>query len=113
MGFWEGTKISYLMEPVEGDKTRLSRVTGFVQAWARSAADARAVQHDTAMEDNEWWATSGPLLARVLDEMAYPIAARVGSAVGAAHGSAYSPGHAYTFGLERVLAGLSQLIDSN
>ncbi len=101
------------MEPVEGDKTRLSRVTGFVQAWARSAADARAVQHDTAMEDNEWWATSGPLLARVLDEMAYPIAARVGSAAGAAHGSAYSPGHAYTFGLERVLAGLSQLIDSN
>jgi len=112
-GFLEGTKISYLMEPVEGDKTRLSRVTGFVQAWARSAADARAVQHDTGMEDNEWWANSGPLLARVLDEMAYPIAARVGSAAGAAHGSAYSPGHAYTFGLERVLAGLSQLIDSN
>ena len=112
-GFLEGTKISYLMEPVEGDKTRLSRVTGFVQAWARSAADARAVQHDTGIEDNEWWATSGPMLARVLDEMAYPIAARVGSAAGAAHGSAYSPGHAYTFGLERVLAGLSQLIDSN
>src|SRR5258708_9949822 len=53
---------------------------GFVQAWARAAADARAVQHDTAMDDNEWWATSGPLLARVLDETAYPIAARVGSA---------------------------------
>ncbi len=64
-GFLEGTKISYLMEPVEGDKTRLSRVTGFVQAWARSAADARAVQHDTGIEDNEWWATSGPMLARV------------------------------------------------
>jgi uncharacterized membrane protein len=28
-GFLEGTKISYLMEPVEGDKTRLSRVTEF------------------------------------------------------------------------------------
>jgi hypothetical protein len=65
------------------------------------------------MDENEWWATSGPLLARVLDETAYSIAARVGSAAGAAHGSAYSPGHAYTFGLERVLAGLSQLIDSN
>jgi len=86
---------------------------GFVQAWARAAADARAVQHDTAMDDNEWWATSGPLLARVLDETAYPIAARVGSAAGAAHGSAYSSGHAYTFGLERVLAGLAQIIDSN
>src|SRR5207245_7643506 len=28
-GFLEGTKISYLMEPVEGDRTRLSRVTEF------------------------------------------------------------------------------------
>jgi AcrR family transcriptional regulator len=91
----------------------LSYLLSFVQAWARAAADARAVQHDTAMDDKKWWATSGPLLARVLDEKAYPIAARVGSAAGAAHGSAYSPGHAYTFGLERVLAGLSQVIDSN
>jgi AcrR family transcriptional regulator len=90
----------------------LTHLLSFVQAWARAAADARAVQRDTAMDENEWWATTGPLLARVLDETAYPIATRVGSAAGAAHGSAYSPGHAYTFGLERVLAGLSQLIDS-
>src|SRR6266567_6007383 len=91
----------------------LTYLLSFVQAWARSAADARAVQHDTTMDDTEWWATSGPLLARVLDENAYPIAARVGSAAGAAQGSAYSPDYAYTFGLERVLAGLSQLVDSN
>lgn len=91
----------------------LTYLLSFVQAWARAAADARAVRRDTAMDDKEWWAASGPLLARVFDETAYPIAARVGSAAGAAHGRAYSPGHAYTFGLERVLAGLSQLIDSN
>ena len=91
----------------------LTYLLSFVQSWARAAADAHAAHHDSAMNDEEWWATSGPLLARVLDETAYPIAARVGSAAGAAHGSAYSPGHAYTFGLERVLAGLSQLIESN
>jgi AcrR family transcriptional regulator len=91
----------------------LTYLLSFVQAWARAAADARGVRHDSAMDDNEWWATNGPLLARVLDETTYPTAARVGSAAGAAHGSAYSPAHAYTFGLERVLAGLSQLIDSN
>lgn len=90
----------------------LTYLLSFVQAWARTAAAARAVQHDTAMDDSEWWTTSGPLLAGMLDERAYPIAARVGSAAGAAHGTAYSPGHAYTFGLERVVAGLSQLIDS-
>jgi AcrR family transcriptional regulator len=89
----------------------LTYLLSFVQAWARAAADARAAQHDSAMDDNEWWTTSGPLLARVLDETAYPVAVRVGSAAGAAHGSAYSPGHAYTFGLARVLDGLSRLID--
>lgn len=90
----------------------LTYLLSFVQAWARAALDARSLQHDTAMYDNEWWATSGPLLARVLDETAYPVAARVGSVAGATHGGAYSPSHAYTFGLERVLAGLSALIDS-
>jgi AcrR family transcriptional regulator len=91
----------------------LTYLLGFVQAWARAAADARAVHRDTAMDDNEWWATSGPLLARVLGDLtAYPIAARVGSAAGAAHSSAYSPSHAYTFGLGRVLDGLSALINS-
>src|SRR6202521_1523850 len=49
----------------------LTYLLGFVQAWARASADARAVQQETAMEDDEWWATSGPLLARVLDERAY------------------------------------------
>ncbi len=91
----------------------LTYLLGFVQAWARAAADARAGQQDSAVDDNAWWATSGALLARVLDETAYPVAARVGSAAGAAHGSAYSPDHAYAFGLERVLAGLSLLIDPN
>jgi AcrR family transcriptional regulator len=89
----------------------LTYLLSFVQAWARGAVDARAALQDSAMDDTEWWAAIGPLLARVLDETAYPVAARVGSAAGAAHGSAYSPGHAYTFGLERVLAGLSQLIE--
>jgi AcrR family transcriptional regulator len=89
----------------------LTFVLSFVQTWARAAADVRAAQKDSAIDDNEWWATSGPLLARVLDGRAYPIAARVGSAAGAAQGSAYSPGHAYTFGLARVLDGLSTIID--
>jgi AcrR family transcriptional regulator len=89
----------------------LTFVLGFVQGWARAVADARAVQQDSAMDDSQWWATAGPLLARVVDENAYPIAARVGSAAGAAHGSAFSPSHAYTFGLERVLDGLSVLIE--
>ena len=32
---------------------------------------------------------------------------------GAAHGAAYDPDHAYTFGLQRVLDGLGALIDTS
>jgi hypothetical protein len=36
----------------------------------------------------------------------------VHAAAGAAHGAAYSPDHAYQFGLQRVLDGLGALIDT-
>jgi hypothetical protein len=64
------------------------------------------------MDDEQWWAANAPLLARAFDHDAYPTAARVGAAAGAAHGSAYNPDHAYEFGLQRVLDGLAILIDS-
>ena len=98
------------LDDVEMDAA-LTYLLSFVQAWARAAADARAAQRDSAMTDEQWWAANAPLLARVFDAHAYPTAARVGSAAGAAHGSAYSPQHAYDFGLQRVLDGLAALID--
>ena len=90
----------------------LAYLLTFIQAAARAAADARDQQRDSAMDDEQWWAANAPLLARVFDEDAYPTAARVGSAAGAAHGGAYHPGHAYEFGLQRVLDGLAALIDA-
>lgn len=89
----------------------LTHLLSFVQAWARSAADARAAEADSALTDEQWWAVNAPLLDRVLDPEAYPLATRVGSAAGAAHGTAYEPGHAYEFGLERVLDGLAALVE--
>ncbi|MBZ4321516.1 TetR/AcrR family transcriptional regulator C-terminal domain-containing protein [Streptomyces huiliensis] len=83
----------------------------FVQANARSAAEARQVRQDSAMDDEQWWAANAPVLDRVLDPGAYPTAARVGSAAGAAQRAAYSPEHAWEFGLRRVLDGLAALID--
>jgi hypothetical protein len=55
--------------------------------------------------------TNAPLLARIVDEEAFPTAARVGAAAGAAHGGAYSAERAWEFGLERVLDGPEALID--
>ena len=89
----------------------LTYLLAFVQANARAADDARVTQRISHMNDEQWWATNAPLLARVLDEAAYPLAARVGAAAGAAHGGAHNPDHAYRFGLSRVLDGLAALID--
>jgi AcrR family transcriptional regulator len=88
----------------------LTFLLGFVQAAARSAAEAAAARQDSAMSEEQWWAANAPLLAQVFDATKYPTAARVGAAAGAAHGAAYDPGHAYTFGLQRVLDGLGALI---
>ena len=88
----------------------LAYVVEFVRAAAlavQDAADARAGGPD----DAQWWAAAGPVLARVLDPAAYPLASRVGTAAGAAHGSAADPDHAYRFGLDRVLDGLAAFVE--
>jgi AcrR family transcriptional regulator len=100
------------LDDVEMDAA-LTFLLGFVQAAARSAADAAAARQDSAMSEGQWWAANAPLLSRVFDETKYPTASRVGAAAGAAHGAAYDPDHAYTFGLQRVLDGLSALIDAS
>lgn len=89
----------------------LTFLLDFVQASARTAADVAATRRESGRSDDEWWAANAPLLASVLDETTFPTAARVGAAAGAAYGGAYSPVHAYRFGLDRVLDGLSALID--
>jgi AcrR family transcriptional regulator len=88
----------------------LTHLLTFVQAWARAAADADAVRHDTAMDNEQWWAANAPLLQKVLDPRAYPLAVRVGTAAGTAHRAAYDPEHAYNFGLQTILDGLAALI---
>lgn len=87
----------------------LTHLLGFVQACARAEADVAALRTD--VDDQRWWEANAPLLERVLDPGRYPLASRVGSAAGAAHGAAYSPEHTWNFGLARVLDGLAALIE--
>jgi len=89
----------------------LTFLLDFVAATARSAAAARAARRDSAMSDAEWWETHAPLLEKVFDPTVYPVATRVGAAAGEELQAAYSPDHAYRFGLARVLDGLAALID--
>ena len=83
----------------------LTHLLTFVQAWARAAADAR--DNRRVQDDEQWWAAHAPLLEKVLDPASYPLAARVGTAAGTAHGAAYDPEHAWEFGLQVILDGLA------
>ena len=85
----------------------LTFVLDFVRGSARAAQEAAAAPGT----DAAWWEENAPLLERVLDPAAYPTASRVGTAAGEAQGGAYDPERAWTFGLERVLDGLSALIE--
>jgi AcrR family transcriptional regulator len=98
------------LDEVEIDAA-LTFLLGFVRSSAQAAAESHAAERESRMNDADWWDANAPLLAQIFDESAYPRAVRVGAAAGAAHGSAYHPDHAYTFGLTRVLDGLSALID--
>jgi AcrR family transcriptional regulator len=87
----------------------LTFLLAFVQSAAVAAQDAAATRAATG-DDASWWAQAGPLLAHLVDPGRFPRADRVGSAVGAAQGTAFDPDQAYAFGLERVLDGLAALI---
>jgi AcrR family transcriptional regulator len=90
----------------------LTFLLGFVQQSVRAEVAARAAREESGVDDEQWWAAAGPVLARVLDPSAYPLASRVGTAAGADRGSAHDPAHAYRFGLERVLDGLAAVIEA-
>lgn len=87
----------------------LAWVLAFVQGWARTALASARVQRETARTEEQWWAAAGPVLAQVMTPAAYPLAVRVGGAAGQAHAAAWEAGHAFDFGLERVLDGLAPL----
>ncbi len=85
-------------------------VTGHVERVARRRLDATRVERDSGMTDEQWWELNGPLVRNVFDETRFPVAARVGVVAGEAHGAAYSPEHAFEFGLRCVLDGIEALV---
>ncbi|MCI4085997.1 MULTISPECIES: TetR/AcrR family transcriptional regulator [Streptomyces] len=83
----------------------LTHLLGFVHANALAAADD--ADHNSRQSQEDWWAVSAPLLERTLDPERYPLADRVGSAVGG-----YHPRTIWSFGLQCVLDGLTHHLAS-
>lgn len=88
----------------------ITLVTGFVHGTARGAVEAAQAESQTGMTDEQWWTAHAPFLSRIADTTRFPTASRVGQATGEELGSAYSPEHAFEFGLQRVLDGIEALV---
>jgi AcrR family transcriptional regulator len=107
-------KYEYELEALDGlglSDIEMDAALTFLLAFVQANAVAAQDHANAPGTDADWWAQAGPLLARVVDPERYPLAARVGSAAGAEQGGAYDAERAYAFGLERVLDGVSALID--
>ncbi|MDX6744256.1 TetR/AcrR family transcriptional regulator [Actinocorallia sp. A-T 12471] len=85
----------------------LTLVLSHVDSSARAARSMSGVEASTGMSDAEWWQAVTPALTQVMTDPDLTVSARVGSAVGAEFNAAYSPAHAYTWGLETLLDGLA------
>jgi len=89
----------------------LTYLLGFVRNSALNMQAARQAA-DEGQDDAQWWEQAGPLLSEVVDDNQYPVAARIGTAAGAAHASAHDPLHAYSFGLELTMQAIRLLAES-
>ncbi|HEX5993964.1 MAG TPA: TetR/AcrR family transcriptional regulator C-terminal domain-containing protein [Jiangellales bacterium] len=82
----------------------------FVIDFARSSAAAMVRTGQRGDFADVWRESAGPLGRYVGDS--YPLAQRVGRAAGEHLAAPYSAAHAWKFGIRRVIAGLSALIDT-
>lgn len=88
----------------------VSLVAGHAEGAARRSIEARQTERLTGMSDEQWWQVQAPLLSKLVDAQRFPVASRVGAAVGAEQGTAYEPDRAFEFGLARILDGIAALV---
>ena len=92
------------LDPLERDAALT-----FVLDWVRTSAPAWTDHPATARFGEFWERTAATLGSYVGDD--FPLAREVGAAAGAANGAPYDAHRAWDFGLTRVVAGLSDLIE--
>ncbi len=88
----------------------LTLILTHVEGAARAQIMQDRTRQDTGITDEEWWVSRAPLLDKLIDPTRFPVATRVGQAAGQVYQGAFSPEFAFTFGLERILAGIAELI---
>ncbi|MCC6617304.1 MAG: TetR/AcrR family transcriptional regulator C-terminal domain-containing protein [Anaerolineae bacterium] len=91
----------------------LTIILTHVEGCARAMIVHQRTQADSGISDAEWWLTQEPILASVMSSMHLPVSGRVGTAAGQEHQAITNPEYMLKFGLDRILAGLTELIRAN
>jgi AcrR family transcriptional regulator len=94
------------LDDLEMDAT-LDLIHGHVTASVRRGVEIRRDADASGMSDDEWWSSVLPTLTRVLADRSYPIAGRVGEAIGAPHSDLDL---SFAYGLARILDGIEALV---
>lgn len=88
----------------------ISLVGDYVRGAVRAAIDAREIEQQTGMTDEQWWSMNTPLLQGLVDPARYPTTVKIGEAYRS--GRMTPPDHErnFEFGLQRVLDGVEAFI---
>ncbi|MET7283984.1 TetR/AcrR family transcriptional regulator [Kribbella sp. NPDC005582] len=97
------------LSDVEMDAT-VALINGYVHGAVRAAVEARQVIQHSGMTDKQWWLAHVPHLDRIADIDSFPLATRVGTAVGDEFDAPYDSDHAFEYGLGRLLDGVAALV---
>ena len=97
------------LSDVEMDSA-LTLVLEFVRGAALTALETTRDRERSGQTDDQWWTALAPLLEQVFDVERHPLAARVGAASSECYQGLCDPGHAFAFGLERLLDGLESFV---
>lgn len=85
----------------------LATVVGLVAYAARWRIGLDRVRAESGLTDEQWWRVVGPSLGAAMQGRSYPLAERVGTAVGEAVNAADDPELSMRYGLDRLLDGVA------
>lgn len=90
----------------------LTLILTHAEGSVRALVNLKRTQQESDITDQEWWTTHAPLLAKIIDPTHFPVGTRVGHTAGQKYQASSNPEFVFTFGLERIIAGIDDLIAS-
>lgn len=85
----------------------LTLVLQFAIGAVRAEVEVAEAVRRTGLDDARWWGAHAPVLAALVTPDRFPLASRVGTAVGLAGGGPLDPDRLFSFGLQCLLDGIA------